>query len=97
MANNLNSLLNNQINIKLDIWTQIDNYFSEPVTLNSNSSDYVPTQILAVLFKSEGFDAVVYKISLSEGFNLVLFDTNAANLIITSYHCCPVNSRRKAA
>lgn len=63
------------------VWAHIDRAFSEPVTLSDKSSDYVPTQIIAELFKSEGFDGVVYKSALSDGFNLVLFDINAANIV----------------
>lgn len=66
---------------ELAVWAHIDSAFSEPVTLSDKSSDYVPTQIIAELFKSEGFDGVVYKSALSDGFNLVLFDINAANIV----------------
>ena len=68
------------------VWAHIDRAFSEPVTLSDKSSDYVPTQIIAELFKSEGFDGVVYKSALSDGFNLVLFDINAANIVNCSLY-----------
>ena len=42
---------------------------------------YVPTQIIAELFKSNGFNGVFYKSALSEGLNLVLFDINAATMV----------------
>lgn len=63
------------------VWAHIDRAFSEPVTLSDKSSDYVPTQIIAELFKSEGFDGVIYKSALSDGFNLVVFDIDSAKLI----------------
>lgn len=66
---------------ELAVWAHIDGAFSEPVTMSDKSSDYVPTQIIAELFKSEGFDGVVYKSALSDGFNVVLFDINAANIV----------------
>jgi len=67
---------------KLAVWADIDNAFSEPISLSDQTSDYAPTQILAELFKSKGFDGVAYKSSLSTetGFNVVLFDLDAADL-----------------
>lgn len=66
---------------ELAVWADIDRAFSEPITLSDKSSDYVPTQIVAELFKSQGFDGVVYKSALADGFNLVLFDINVANVV----------------
>ena len=65
---------------ELAVWSHIDQAFSKPVTLSDQTSDYVPTQIIAELFKSEGFDGIIYKSSLSKGFNLVLFDINSAHI-----------------
>lgn len=66
---------------ELSVWSHIDNAFSEPVNPSDQISDYVPTQIIAELFKSEGFDGIAYKSSLSTGFNVVLFDLGVADLI----------------
>jgi hypothetical protein len=67
---------------KLRVWSEIDKAFSEPVIPSDRTSDYVPTQILAELFKSEGFDGIVYKSSLSAtGYNMVLFNLEVADLI----------------
>ena len=60
------------------VWADIDRAFSRPVTPSDKSSDYVPTQIIAELFKSNGFDGLFYKSSLSDGFNLALFDISTA-------------------
>lgn len=65
---------------KRAVWADIDNAFSEPISSSDQTSDYVPTQILAELFKSKGLDGLVYRSSLSNGFNMVLFDLNAADL-----------------
>ena len=62
------------------VWSSIDRAFSRPITPSDKSSDYVPTQILAELFKSDGFDGIFYKSSLSNGFNLALFDISAATV-----------------
>ena len=66
---------------ELSVWTHIDNAFSKPVNSSDKTSDYVPTQIIAELFKSEGYDGIIYKSSLATGFNVVLFDMNIADLI----------------
>lgn len=66
---------------KLWVWLEIDNAFSEPVIPSDRTTDYVPTQIIAELFKSEGFDGIVYKSSLSTGLNVVLFNLEVADLI----------------
>jgi hypothetical protein len=64
------------------IWSEIDNAFSKPVSLGEEASNYVPTQILAELFKSKGFDGVGYKSSLrGDGYNLALFDLESATMV----------------
>lgn len=56
------------------IWSQIIDAFAKPVTNNETASDYVPTQILAELFKSQGYDGICCKSGLGEGHNFILFD-----------------------
>lgn len=63
------------------IWRWIDKGFSEPVDCNDNTADYVPTQIIAELFKTNGFDGIQYKSLFNNGKNLALFDINAAKQI----------------
>ena len=64
------------------VWSDIDNAFSLPVSLDENSADYVPTQILSELFLSLGYDAVAYRSQFGEdGYNLALFDINDADII----------------
>ena len=65
------------------IWAEIGRAFSEPITVSDYTPDYLPTQIIAELFKNKDFDGVKYKSSLSEGCNIVLFDPNAAEMT----HC----------
>jgi hypothetical protein len=66
------------------IWTAIDRAFATPVSKEDESKDYIPTQILAELFKSEGYDGIVYKSLLSpDGLNLALFNLNDAKVV----HC----------
>jgi hypothetical protein len=64
------------------VWTYIDRAFAEPMTRGDESSDYVPTQILAELFKRAGLDGVVYRSNFGEsGFNIALFNPEDADLI----------------
>ncbi|WP_424666568.1 hypothetical protein [Candidatus Binatus sp.] len=48
------------------------------MTLTDDSADYAPTQIMAELFKTKGFDGVGYRRSLGPGHNVALFDITAA-------------------
>lgn len=63
------------------VWSRINDAFSKPIKNNESSSEYVPTQILVELFKSEGFDGVCFKSSMGVGHNFVLFDLDMADLI----------------
>lgn len=68
------------------VWIDVDNAFSRPITLSDDAADYVPTQILAELFRDAGYDAIVYKSQFGEnGFNIVLFNPDDADAI----HCGP--------
>lgn len=66
---------------EIAVWRDIDRAFSRPITRNENAADYIPTQILAELFKKNGFDGIAYRSSLGKGHNFALFDLNAADII----------------
>jgi hypothetical protein len=64
------------------VWSHIDRAFAQPMTRSDNQADYAATQILAELFKSAGYDGVVYKSNFGEdGYNIALFDPGAADLV----------------
>ena len=69
------------------IWRWIDLAFSEPVDRNDKGErndkivNYEITQIIAELFKTNGFDGVKYKSLLNNGENVALLDINAAKQI----------------
>lgn len=68
------------------VWIHIDCAFSAPVTRSDEALDYVPTQILAELFRSAGYDALVYRSQFGEkGYNVALFDIGGADAI----NCAP--------
>ena len=62
------------------VWHDIDRAFSQPINRSDDAADYAPTQILADLFKHNGFDGIVFRSSLADGHNVVLFDLKAAEL-----------------
>jgi hypothetical protein len=68
------------------VWRDIDRSFSEPVHADEISANYVPTQILAEYFKRNGFDGVVYKSLLGDGYSVALFDLAAADQINCQLH-----------
>lgn len=63
------------------VWSDIDAAFCRPVTDTEDTADYAPTQIIAELFRSHGYDGLAYRSAVGEGFNLVLFDIHAARLV----------------
>ena len=72
------------------VWMQVDRAFSEPVSTDPATADYVPTQVISEFFCKQGFDGVAYKSRLGNGFNIALFDLNAA--VLTSCGLYPVKS-----
>lgn len=64
------------------VWTDIDRAFAQPVGLTDDVADYVPTQVLAELFKVKvsGCDGVAYRSSLGDGHNIALFDLDLVDL-----------------
>ncbi|MGA7323843.1 MAG: RES family NAD+ phosphorylase [Rhodomicrobium sp.] len=70
------------------IWIALDRAFATPVTSNDEGGEYIPTQIIAELFKCNGFDGIRYKSLLSEdGYNVALFKVDDASAVnpITLY------------
>ena len=62
------------------VWNRIDNAFSQPVTRTDDPAAYVPTQILAELFRAEGYEAITYRSHFGEeGYNVVIFDLDDAD------------------
>ena len=51
---------------------------TRPVTPRTSGIEYVPTQYLCEFIKKCGYDGVVYRSSVSSGYNLALFDPTVA-------------------
>jgi RES domain-containing protein len=61
------------------VWAHIDRAFSFPVLTTDDIADYAATQVLAELFRCEGYDGLVYKSAFgADGLNLALFDLESA-------------------
>ncbi|PLT98025.1 RES family NAD+ phosphorylase [Sinorhizobium medicae] len=67
------------------VWSHIDYAFSRPVVRSDNTAGYAATQILAEVFKAEGYDGIIYKTAFShDGHNVALFDLNCASFLDAS-------------
>jgi hypothetical protein len=64
-------------------WTWIDYAFSKPVSQLDDPLEYIPTQVIAEFFKTEGYDGIKYRSSVALGYNVALFDVNAAKVFET--------------
>ena len=61
------------------VWRNIDREFSKPVSTEDDLLEYLPTQYLADLFKSAGYDGVKYNSSvIRKGYNLLIFNIRVA-------------------
>ena len=69
------------------VWADINSAFSEPLDRRDDVAEYVPTQVIAELFKREGYDGIAYKSAFGEkGYNICLFDVDAAVLRYCRLH-----------
>ena len=73
---------------KQAVWSNISYAFSEPVGREDDFADYAPTQIIAELFKAEGYDGIGYTslLSSNNGINIALFDLEAAEPVECILH-----------
>jgi RES domain-containing protein len=62
------------------VWRDMDRAFSQPVIDSDNRADYAVTQLIAELFRQNGFDGIAYRSAFGPGHNIALFDLNAADV-----------------
>jgi hypothetical protein len=63
------------------VWRWIDMSFSKPVDRDDrggSTADYIPTQIIAELFRANGYDGIKYKSLFNGGKNIALYDIGSA-------------------
>lgn len=63
------------------VWIDIDKAFSHPVNPSDKTAEYIPTQIIAEVFKMEDFDGIAYRSAYTNDYNVMLFDIEAAEII----------------
>lgn len=61
-------------------WSDVNGAFTRPITREDNDSSYAPTQIIADLFKSTGYDGIAYGSALGEGTNFAMFDLQCVRM-----------------
>lgn len=67
------------------VWSHIARAFREPVTRDDDVAEYAPTQVIAEVFRANGFDGVAYRSAFgSDKYNLALFDLDVATLVMCS-------------
>ena len=57
--------------------------FTKPISNTDDCADYVPTQVIAELIKSKGYNGIKYKSSVGEGENIALFDVGIAERLFS--------------
>lgn len=67
-----------------DILRNLGKALSRPVAPDAHDVDYIPTQYLAEMVLSHGYDGIRYPSALGTGSNVVLFDTAIALPVKTS-------------
>lgn len=78
----IGKLLDNSSTHEDGVWLAIDQAFARPVSRGDESSQYIPTQIIAEMFKHDGYDGIAYKSLLTnDGFNVALFNISDAEPI----------------
>lgn len=67
-----------QLRADLPFLERLGDELTRPVLPQGAAIDYIPSQYLCEFIKKSGFDGVIYRSSVSEGFNLALFDPGKA-------------------
>lgn len=62
------------------VWAYLNRAFSHPVVPEESKAHYAPTQVIAEVFKTKGYDGIKYKSSLGEGYNYALFNYDCVAL-----------------
>jgi hypothetical protein len=76
----------------LRLLEQLGEELSHPVRPQEAHLDYIPSQYLCEYIKSCGYDGVIYKSSISKGYNVALFDPCiAVGISVEEYHISKID------
>lgn len=67
-----------QLRADLELLQRLADELTRPVLPHGAAIDYIPSQYLCEFIKKQKYDGVVYRSSVSDGFNLALFDPSIA-------------------
>jgi len=63
--------------------TLLGNELSKPIIPREANLEYLPSQYLCELLKDIGFNGIIYKSSISDGNNYVIFDDKRLKAVST--------------
>jgi len=63
-----------------EVWKDVDRSFSYPVSNSDDVASYIPTQVLSEFIRELVYEGIAYRSSLGPGFNIALFDIDAADI-----------------
>ena len=66
--------------------TLLGNELSKPIIPREANLEYLPSQYLCELLKNIGFHGIIYKSSVSDGDNYVIFADEKLEVVKTSQH-----------
>lgn len=64
----------------------LGNELSKPIIPRTTNLEYLPSQYLSEIFKHIGFHGIIYKSSVSDGSNYVIFDDSKLRIIKTQQY-----------
>lgn len=67
-----------QLRADLPFLERLGDELTRPILPQGAAIDYIPSQYLCEFIKKRGFDGVVYRSAVSDGFNLALFEPDIA-------------------
>ncbi len=67
-------------------WAWIDHSFSKSISQQDAPLEYLPTQVIAELIKTEEYDGIKYNSSVASGHNIAIFDVNIAEVLDTKLY-----------
>jgi hypothetical protein len=68
-----------QLRADMPLLERLGEELTRPVLPSRAAIDYIPSQYLCEFIKKCGYDGVVYRSSVNDGYNLALFDPTKAN------------------